>query len=276
MQFHVPEVASQHRHLLEPLLEELHRFAWEEVACPVCGEAERRSLAYERFTVQVQRCGSCEHLYVSPRMPAEAIPVLYGSSYWHDVMLAMGCPPLEERIQFDYDNALGKLNRDVLPFRQSGRLLDIGGSNGGVVRRAGEMGFRAAGLEPSGEICDLARRTHGVVMFEGTLAQRAFPDASWDVVLMHDVLEHLLEPRDELREIRRILAPGGFLAIETLSSASLNLADDGTEWTLMNPIEHVNFPDERAGARMLREAGFRILDLYSPHENNWIAYAEAA
>lgn len=276
MQFHVPEVAERHRYLLDPLLAELHRFAWEDVACPVCREAARRDVAYERFTVQVQRCGSCGHLYVSPRMPAEAIPVLYGSSYWHDVMLAMGNPPLAERIAFDYDNALTKLRRDVLPFRRSGRLLDVGASNGGVVKRAEELGFAAAGVEPSAEICEFARRSHGIAMHEGTLKQLDFPDASWDVVLLHDVLEHLLEPSHELREIRRILAPGGLLVIETLSAASLELADHGTEWTLMNPIEHVNFPDERAGARWLHEAGFHILDLYSPHENNWIAYAEAA
>lgn len=123
---------------------------------------------------------------------------------------------------------------------------------------------------------ELARRTHGVVMLEGTPTGQAFPEASFDVVVMHDVLEHLLEPVDELSETHRVLRPGGFLAVETLTASSLDLHEQGIGWSLMNPLCHVNFLDERNGARALREAGFRILDFYSPHEDNWISYAEAA
>jgi SAM-dependent methyltransferase len=275
MRFHDPELARPHRHLIDGLLAELRSFPWREVPCVVCGETERLEPAFAKYGVDYVRCGACEHLFVNPQMPEEAVPFLYGSRYWADYARATGCPTIEERLQFDFDNGVGKLHRDVLPFRGSGRLLDVGASSGGLVAQALRFGFEAEGLEPAPEICELARRAHGVTMHCGTLVEQRFPAASWDVITMHDVLEHLVEPTRELCELRRVLAPGGLLVIETASTSSLELVERGADWFLVSPLEHPHLFGERNGARLLRRSGFTILDLYSPHEHNWIAIAEA-
>ena len=230
--------------------------------------------ALEKWGITVCRCPGCSHLFVSPRMPKEAVPALYGSRYWHAHALATGCPPLAERLQFDYENAQTKLDRDVLPFRRSGRLLDVGASNGGFVRRASEQGFVAIGLEPSAEICSLARSANRVEMHCGTLLDDLFRPGSFDVMTLHDVLEHLLEPGADLIAAERLLAPGGLLVIETLTSSSLELAELGTDWPLLSPLEHPHYFSEHGGATLIQRSGLRLLDLYSPHENNWIAIAE--
>jgi len=273
MRFHDPVVRSEHEHLLGELVAEMRVFPWVEAACPLCEEATGVP-ALEKWGITVCRCAECDHLFVSPRMPREAVPALYGSRYWHAHALATGCPPLSERVQFDYENAQTKLDRDVLPFRRSGRLLDVGASNGGFVRRACEQGFVAVGLEPSAEICALARSAHGVEMHCGTLLDEQFAPASFDVITLHDVLEHLLEPSLDLAVAARLLAPGGLLVVETLTSSSLELAELGADWPLLSPLEHPHYFSEGGGARLVERAGLRVLDLYSPHENNWIAIAE--
>lgn len=273
MRFHDPAVRSAHEHLLDALVAEMRSFPWAEAACPLC-ETATGVPALEKWGITVCRCETCAHLFVSPRMPREAVPALYGSRYWHAHALATGCPPLSERVQFDYENAQTKLDRDVLPFRRSGRLLDVGASNGGFVRRANEQGFTAVGLEPSAEICALARSAHRVEMHCGTLLDGLFDAGSFDVITLHDVLEHLLEPGDDLAEAERLLAPGGLLVIETLTSSSLELAELGADWPLLSPLEHPHYFSERGGATLIERAGLHVLDLYSPHENNWIAIAE--
>lgn len=273
LRFHDPAVRSRHEHVLGPLIAEVQACPWETPVCAVCAGTSS-TLAFAKWGLEIHRCDACAHLFVSPRMPAEAVPVLYGSRYWTDYALATGCPPLEERVTFDYENAVLKLERDVLPFRRSGRLLDVGASNGGFVRRASEWGFDAVGLEPAREICELAAAHHGAMVVCGTLLSHPFADGTFDVITMHDVLEHLLEPAFDLAAAAKLLAPGGLLVVETLSGSSLELAELGVDWPLLSPLEHPHYFSEAGGATIVTGAGLRLLDLYSPHENNWIAIAE--
>jgi SAM-dependent methyltransferase len=274
MKFHDPELARQRRGMLDELIAQMRRHPWTPVPCVVCGEAEQLSPAHEKWGIAMRRCDRCGHLFTSPRMPAAAVAELYGSFYWEQYQVAIGSPSLEERLAFDLAGGRHKLERDVLPHRRSGRLLDIGASSGGLVRQALDAGFDAAGLEPAPEVCRRAREVHGVRMYEGTLAGQAFPDASWDVITLHDVLEHLFEPVDELREIHRVLAPGGIVVIETPTTDSLNHAEQGVAWSTISPLEHVHLFSQRAAQQLLEGLGFRTLDLHCPHEDNWIYVGE--
>jgi SAM-dependent methyltransferase len=276
VKFHDPELAEQRRGALDALIAQMRRHPWAPVACVVCGEAERLSPAHEKWGIAMRRCEVCDHLFTSPRMPESAVPELYGSFYWDEYQVAIGSPSLQERMTFDLHGGRYKLDRDVLPHRTGGRLLDIGASSGGLVWHAAELGFDAAGLEPSPEVCERARRSYGVRMYEGTLAQQAFPDGSWDVITLHDVLEHVFEPVEELREIHRVLAPGGIVVIETPTTDSLNHAERGVDWSTISPLEHVHLFSQHNAQRVLEGLGFVTIDLHCPHEDNWIYVGERA
>lgn len=49
---------------------------------------------------------------------------------------------------------------------------------------------------------------------QGSVYELPFPDASFDVAVAHFVLEHVSDPLRALREIRRVLRPGGVAAIK--------------------------------------------------------------
>jgi len=72
-----------------------------------------------------------------------------------------------------------------------------------------------------------------------------------------------------------VLGTGGIVVCETPTTTSRNFADQGIEWSTISPLEHVHLFNEKNAERVLVENGFRIVDLYSPHEDNWIAVAEA-
>lgn len=277
MEFHNATTARDNAHLMVALAAEMRaKYTWEDVACAVCGEPTPTTAAFDKWGLTMRTCDLCGHLFVTPRLPEEAVPELYGSTYWEAYSQAIGSPTLHERVDWDYRNGFTKLRRDVLPFRTSGRLIDVGASNGGMVRAANESGFEACGVEPSAEICELARQSHGVTMHCGDIRTLDLPAASFDVVTMHDVLEHVFDPVGTLRAIRRVLAPRGLLVVEMPSGDSVLALEQGVDWAVFSPLEHVNIFTQRNAARIVRAAGFAIVDHYDPHEENQIIIGEAA
>ncbi|MGP8059453.1 MAG: methyltransferase domain-containing protein [Acidimicrobiales bacterium] len=118
-----------------------------------------------------------------------------------------------------------------------------------VVARAGELG-RASGP--------------GNVRFAtGDVYALAFDDASFDVVHAHQVLQHLTRPVDALAEMRRVLRPGGVLAVRDSDYAAFAWAPDDPlldRWAgLYDEVTRRNGAEPNAGRYQLgwaRRAGF--------------------
>ena len=96
-------------------------------------------------------------------------------------------------------------------------VLDFGCGYGGktVEYKAQCAAKRVCGVEPFEHVIDLSRRYAEMRQVPGVEfkvcghTEIPYPDASFDVVLSHDVLEHVQDPRLSLAEIRRVLRPGG-------------------------------------------------------------------
>ena len=108
----------------------------------------------------------------------------------------------------------------LLPhLRPDAEVLDVGCGPGtitlGLARRAG----RTVGLDASAAMVEEARSlavTSGVAnaAFEvGSAYDLPYADGSFDVVYAHQVMQHLAEPVRALREARRVLRPGGLVAV---------------------------------------------------------------
>lgn len=99
----------------------------------------------------------------------------------------------------------------------SGIWLDCGCANGGYTEALIDYGAeRAIGIDPDpNRVAEAKRRqTHLSKTEYHTLVDRfPFPDASFDGVLLNEVLEHVDDEMATLREIRRVLQPTGHLAV---------------------------------------------------------------
>jgi SAM-dependent methyltransferase len=112
----------------------------------------------------------------------------------------------------------------LLPVLRPGlHLLDVGCGPGTItVDLAGRVApGRVVGIDASAAVVDEAR-THadaagvtgpGLEFAVGDVYALDHPDASFDVVHAHQVLQHLTDPVAALREMRRVLKPGGTLAV---------------------------------------------------------------
>ncbi|TET38236.1 MAG: methyltransferase domain-containing protein [Planctomycetota bacterium] len=98
-------------------------------------------------------------------------------------------------------------------------------------------------------ICfDLAPQEHLPDLVIGDITKGTdFPDGEFDAVIMGDIIEHLFEDLDALREVRRILKDDGVLVM------SVPYVND-------EPPFHVRVHTEQSVRRLLGYAGFEVVD----------------
>lgn len=87
-------------------------------------------------------------------------------------------------------------------------VLDVGCGTGAVMQLAQTLGYKAHGIDMSPEAlahCEAKKLTVTL----STAESIAHPDASFDVVVALDVLEHIPDHAAAVREIARVLKPGG-------------------------------------------------------------------
>jgi 2-polyprenyl-3-methyl-5-hydroxy-6-metoxy-1,4-benzoquinol methylase len=244
--------------------------AFETVPCNLCG-SERSSVRFEalegwpprsdgsyaattdKFGAYgtIRRCLECGLLYTSPRVRAQPLLDEYAQTKDEDYFLQSEARSMNAYI------SLALIRRHV----QSGRLLDVGCATGFFLNAA-RLSFEPTGIEPSHWAREYAEQQLKLVIAAPTLEQARFPDASFDVVTLLDVIEHVPDPAGLLREVRRVLKPGGLVYLVTPDCDSLSARVLGSRWWGLRPA-HIYYFSEKTLSRMLEKGGFEIVEARS-------------
>jgi len=140
--------------------------------------------------------------------------------YWAQELLDPGDPQRErwaalERAQIGRNEGIAAEVERFVSLRGR-RVLDVGCQTGALPIALSRLGASVTGVDVDEKLIEGARiraRGHGVEpTFRVALAEALpFPDASFDVVTFVDVIEHVADARAAVREIARVLRPGGTL-----------------------------------------------------------------
>jgi 2-polyprenyl-3-methyl-5-hydroxy-6-metoxy-1,4-benzoquinol methylase len=195
---------------------------------------------------QVVRCQCCDLIYTSPRLVEATLLKLYQQQ--DDENYAV------EDVSRSI-NAFFCLNT-ILQFKQAGDLLEIGCA-AGYFLNAARLHFKVQGIEPRVGAATFARKQLNLPVMACRLIEARFPDASFDVVVMLDVIEHLTDPISELREIHRVLRPNGLIYIVTPNIASLTARCLRSKWWGLRAA-HLYYFTPATLTAMLQRTGFEV------------------
>jgi len=138
-----------------------------------------------------------------------------------------------ERIGNDLKQASATLGQPS----SSLKLLDIGCSSGALLHVASDLDFNVTGVEPAEQAASTAKKA-GFDVYNGLLHEAKYPDNSFDIITLYEVIEHLTDPLEMVHEVYRILKPGGLFLIGTGNADSWTVSIIGSEWDYFSINEH--------------------------------------
>lgn len=125
--------------------------------------------------------------------------------------------PRELAIPGTHERVVGVLEK-LVDFRTGPRVLDIGAGQGALSVRLKELGARVSACDVVPEQFDVPGVDFRAVQKDGSLP---FEDASFDVAVAVEVLEHLDSHDHFFSEVARVLAPNGIVMFTTPNVLSL-------------------------------------------------------
>jgi SAM-dependent methyltransferase len=190
-------------------------------ACNLCGSTEPETLARRDrygYPAELAMCRACGLGFLSPRLSAAEYESFYEHVYRPLVSAYHGRRIDAETVQVDqqaYADELMPFLREHLP-RRPATVLDVGGSTGIVAAAVRDaFGARATVLDPAPDELAKAEAT-GMETVAGFAEEFDPGDRRWDLVLLCQTIDHLLDVRATLASLRRLTADDGRAFVDVL------------------------------------------------------------
>ena len=212
----------------------------------------------------IYRCPKC-HLGETDlkKNYGEFVTEFYSKGYYS------GDPTRSAYVNYEKDKPL--IVRNMLKFlsviekrKPKGRLLDVGCAMGYFVELALVKGYDAYGFDPSTFAANKAKKLVGPDRIKvGRIDSVTYPKASFDVITLFDVFEHLQNPLGDMRRLARLLKKDGLMIIATGNTQSLAAKIFRRRWTFFIPPQHIFFFHKANVTRLLAKAELRPTAWYS-------------
>jgi len=167
--------------------------------------------------------------------------------------------PTEAEFQARVDGMAKRL-APYEPYRKTGHLFEVGAGQGAFLKAARLRGWQATGNELSPVGAKQAEDASGSPVLVGPMESIELEPERYDVFLMNNVFEHLVEPYSVLCKLARALRPGGVIFIHTGNASSLSLWARPQHWVYFHP-GHLHFPTLDSLSLYCDAAGLELAEL---------------
>ena len=212
------------------------------------------------YPAEASACTSCGLVFLNPRMTMPAYGRFYDGIYrplvsaFHGRLIDAKTIQAEQR---DYAIERAAFARPFLEGTGLKTMLDIGGSTGVVA------GYFAKGFGLSGTLIDPApleveqAKAFGLETITGLVEEYDFGTRRFDVVLICQTVDHLLDVAGTLARVRQLLTPQGRLFVDIVDFRAAYLRN----WSVEDAtkIDHPYYLTQETMALYLRRAGFEVL-----------------
>lgn len=251
------------------------------VSCRLCG-ADDYEIAYEwpanyydhskyetaswdgrkEISLRICKCKKCRLPYTNPSFKEEYLGLVYPD----DLI------PSHESINTK-DDFIGLLNLEKYEdlyssikkfISKKDTILDIGTRYGGLPYYLRSLGFSSFGLELNDSAVELAKKNGLDYIHKGTIddivnfKEKVFTD-SLNCIIMDDVLEHLVDPLNNILEISKFQTKGDVLIMRQMNWNGLGHKFFRKNWYYLQPAAHMSFFSPGTTKNLLEKCGYETI-----------------
>ena len=212
-------------------------------------------------------CTSCGYKHVVPIPTQDELEHVYREDYYSNEK------PLyleEHQEDLEWWNLVYDERYDYLESQVPGatrRILDVGSGPGYFLLRGKSRGWTTVGIEPSTRAAAHSQGL-GLDIREGFLNEAMVGSlGTFDVVYLHEVLEHIPHPMSLLSTVTHLLNPQGIVCVIVPNDynpiqKALRTEMNVSPWWVAPP-HHINYFDHDSLLHVLEKQGFQILYRHS-------------
>lgn len=236
-------------------------------ACRLCGTVGSRHRLSATQPEWLCRCASCGLAFTHPQPDDAELAAIYDADYFQSFGYG-SCPGEYRRLRWaGFQRLLDVAERFVPP----GRLLDVGSGLGDLLFVARSRGWTVTGVEPIPYAVERADELVPGATVGGCLADLPASDESFDLITCTDVLEHVRQPDQVLRQIGKLLRPGGCVLITTVNVDSWLARMLGPRWPHIHR-DHLWYFNRQTLTRCVQLADFEVLHWAVPRKVFSLSY----
>jgi len=197
----------------------------------------------------------CSLLFTNPR-PLNPDRYYESKNYLSHTGNQSGLLPRVYRIIRKYN--LKRKYRLLEKFRKPARILDIGCGTGEFLAMGQSRGWSVAGLEPNQAARNYATSVNSLDVCDLD-AIDSFPQASFQVITLWHVLEHMPRPLQSMEMITKLLAPDGLLVVAVPNADSYDAQHYKAYWAAWDLPRHLLHFTPVTLRCLLEKSGFTIV-----------------
>lgn len=240
-----------------------------ELTCICCGsDSFRHFRTLKGYTLF--RCRACSFVTVHPLPDIETVEAHYNATRTGEGkqqqrrklvagFLAKSNNPKRDFFGSVLSRVSAMLGKPALD------ILEIGSGLGVFVQYANSTGHDATGTEVTKEYAEMSSELLNgrIIHVEGDRYTDRFKRASFDLIYMEHVFEHVLHPEAILSQIRQLLRPGGVLLLAVPNIDSLSSRLQGKYWAWAVPPDHLYFYNQSNLSLLLEKHGFAVTESFA-------------
>ena len=192
-------------------------YSFEKVPCCVCGGNNFEFLSEkDRYGLYapIVICKNCGLIQMNPRMTQEAYNHFYNTE---QKKLYIGKNIVNDeyfKSQYIRGKAIFRFLQEKLKININNlNILEIGTSAGGILKYFKDKGNKVCGCDLCSEYIEFGKKQYGLNLFVGTIEDMDIKQTP-DIVIYSHVIEHILNPIDELIKLKSIINNKSYIYIE--------------------------------------------------------------